>query len=82
MSNLEKEIERLAIDTAAKLTTRAHEEVKKNPSLRFGQALFNLAMQDHPNLATFYTGTGADFYYEKESVVVIHMFYEYWVGEE
>lgn len=82
MSNLDKEIDRLSIDTAAKLATRAHEEVKKNPNLRFGQALFNLVMQDHPNLATFYTGTCADFYYEADSVVVAQMFYEYWVGEE
>ncbi|URC22227.1 hypothetical protein CHUUTOTORO_01420 [Serratia phage vB_SmaM-ChuuTotoro] len=82
MSNLDKEIDRLSIDTAAKLTTRAHEEVKKNPNLRFGQALFNLAALDYPNLATFYTGTGADFYYERESVLVIQMFYEYWVGDE
>ncbi|AXN57836.1 hypothetical protein KASHIRA_01820 [Serratia phage vB_SmaM-Kashira] len=82
MSKLDKEINRIPLLVAVELASRAHDEAIKNPDLRYGQALFNLVTSYHPNLATFYTGTGADFFYEQSSVAVNSMFYKYWVSEE
>lgn len=82
MSKLSQEINRLPVLVAVELTSLAYDETTKNPGLRYGQALFNLVTSRHPDLAAFYTGTGADFFYEQSSVAVNSMFYKYWVSEE
>lgn len=64
---------------AAKFVRLAYQEVDKHPSLRFGQALWNLLTEEHKDLTDRYNGTSLDFYYQAKDADVMDCFFNEYV---
>ena len=67
---------------AQALITRALQVQQKCPTQRFGQCLWNLLCEDHEDLNRAHLATDRDFFYEKDSQVVIEVFFEHYVEKE
>lgn len=67
--------------TAAKLITRAHEEVRRVPSQRLGQALTHFLIQDgYQEICDYYHGGAKDFFYTESASQAVQIFYENYVS--
>ena len=73
----------LTEDQAVKLVRRAAEDPNViNGVLRFGQNLWNLMYQDHPDLTDSLSGSPADFFYDVSRMVVFEKFFGNFVEGE
>lgn len=69
--------------TAAKLLTKAHDELRRCPSQRFGQILHYLLIQDgYEDLCQYYNAGPKDFFYEESASKAVQTFYENYVSPQ
>lgn len=69
--------------SAAKLITRAHDELRRCPSQRFGQVLYYFLIQDgYVDLCNYYDRGPNDFYYEESASQAVQTFYENYVSPQ
>lgn len=68
-------------EEAAKLLDRAYQFIQKQPGFRIGQALWNIANQDFPDIMQPAVGSDKDFFYEPCAIKAIEVFFTSFVEE-